>query len=251
LKTEYRRITESHTCSVTDEDYSRLEERIAALKGFSSIEHRSISLYDINRKRFILKQDHHLECLGYTKEDLVDIDDVESYHDKIHSADLPILYDSEIRMYHFLSPIKSVKKKDYKLVYDYRARGKDGGYVRFLHQLALFELDRNFNSWILLVVSDVLATENDGARPRRFLIDMETRKVCLFNEEAGISDRLVTPRESEVLALVAQGLDSAEIAKRLCVSASTVNNHRQNILRKTSTKNVTQATMYLKCIGLL
>lgn len=251
LKEEYRRITESHVCSVTDADYARLEGRIDALKGLAGIENRSISLYDVNRKRFILKQDRHLECLGYSKEDLVDIDDVENYHDKIHRDDLPVLYDSEIKMYRFLNPIKSAKKKDYKLVYDYRVRAKDGGYVRFLHQLALFELDRDFNSWILIVVSDVLATENDGARPRRFLIDTKTSRVCLFGDEAEIRDRLVTEREREVIALVAQGLDSAEIADRLCVSVSTVNNHRQNVLRKTRTKNATQATAYLSYVGLL
>jgi DNA-binding NarL/FixJ family response regulator len=42
----------------------------------------------------------------------------------------------------------------------------------------------------------------------------------------------LTARERQVARLVADGLLAKEIAKRLCVAASTVNNHRSNIARK-------------------
>lgn len=50
-------------------------------------------------------------------------------------------------------------------------------------------------------------------------------------EKAAALERL-TRREREVLALVAEGLDSEEIAERLTLSLATVRNHVQNILSK-------------------
>ncbi|MDE3058353.1 MAG: response regulator transcription factor [Bacteroidota bacterium] len=48
---------------------------------------------------------------------------------------------------------------------------------------------------------------------------------------AGSNLRL-TKREAEVLRLVAQGLTSREIADKLCLSISTINTHRTNLMQK-------------------
>jgi RNA polymerase sigma factor (sigma-70 family) len=42
----------------------------------------------------------------------------------------------------------------------------------------------------------------------------------------------VTPREREVLALIAEGLTNRQIAEQLVVSEHTVHRHVANILRK-------------------
>lgn len=42
----------------------------------------------------------------------------------------------------------------------------------------------------------------------------------------------LTPREQEILTLVAEGLSSPEIAIRLVISSKTVDRHRENIMRK-------------------
>ncbi len=47
----------------------------------------------------------------------------------------------------------------------------------------------------------------------------------------------LSPREQEVLRLVADGLTTAEIADKLFTSKRTVESHRQNIMEKTGTKN--------------
>jgi len=44
--------------------------------------------------------------------------------------------------------------------------------------------------------------------------------------------RDLTPRESEILALLAGGSGTRQIAKRLVISEKTVKTHVQNILRK-------------------
>ena len=42
----------------------------------------------------------------------------------------------------------------------------------------------------------------------------------------------LTPREQEIMRMLAQGLSKTEIADRLCISVKTVENHRSNIMKK-------------------
>ncbi|MBT3321414.1 MAG: response regulator transcription factor [Anaerolineae bacterium] len=61
-------------------------------------------------------------------------------------------------------------------------------------------------------------------------------------EEKEIS--LLTPRENEVLELVAQGLSNKEIAKRLVISVNTVRSHLRFILDKLHMNNRVQAALW-------
>lgn len=63
-------------------------------------------------------------------------------------------------------------------------------------------------------------------------------------------DRL-TPREIEVLQLIATGMSNKEIAGRLDLSEKTVKNHISNILSKLQLFDRTQATLYAIRSGLV
>ena len=58
------------------------------------------------------------------------------------------------------------------------------------------------------------------------------------------SHDLLSKRELEVLKLVCQQMTASEIADKLFISEKTVNGHRNNLLRKTASKNVTGLVMY-------
>ncbi len=60
----------------------------------------------------------------------------------------------------------------------------------------------------------------------------------------------LTPRESEVLSLLAQGLDNAAIAERLVVTKRTVQNHVSTIYSKLGVSSRTQAALYALRHGL-
>jgi LuxR family maltose regulon positive regulatory protein len=61
----------------------------------------------------------------------------------------------------------------------------------------------------------------------------------------------LTPRETEVLGLVATGLSNREIAKRLYVSVGTVKTHMHRILAKLDAPNRTRAVHRARVAGLL
>ena len=54
----------------------------------------------------------------------------------------------------------------------------------------------------------------------------------------------LTPREREVLKLIAEGKSSKEIAQLLFISVPTVNNHRANIMEKLSLNKATDLVKY-------
>lgn len=49
-----------------------------------------------------------------------------------------------------------------------------------------------------------------------------------------------TPRERQIVALLAQGLRTKDIATELCISTDTIESHRHNIIRKTGLKTSPQ-----------
>lgn len=82
---------------------------------------------------------------------------------------------------------------------------------------------------------------------------LEHLKIRLQKEknENGPQAKVLTPREREVLCLVAKGLSTKEIASALYISSSTAKNHIGNVLRKLEGKNRTQAVAFAIKQGLV
>ena len=61
----------------------------------------------------------------------------------------------------------------------------------------------------------------------------------------------ITPRELDVLKLIAEGLSTREMADRLCVSENTVKTHCSRVYDKLGVSRRTQAVQAGKQFGLL
>ncbi|WP_020140560.1 response regulator [Streptomyces sp. 351MFTsu5.1] len=64
-------------------------------------------------------------------------------------------------------------------------------------------------------------------------------------------EQVLTPREEEVLKLVAEGHSSKEIAELLFISIKTVHRHRENLLHKLGMRDRLQLTRYAIRAGLI
>lgn len=73
-----------------------------------------------------------------------------------------------------------------------------------------------------------------------------------FRVNAASVDRLgVTPRELEILGLIAEGLSTREMAERLFVSENTVKTHSSRLFAKLGARRRTQAVQLAKEAGLV
>ncbi|MET0694228.1 MAG: response regulator transcription factor [Propionibacteriaceae bacterium] len=66
-----------------------------------------------------------------------------------------------------------------------------------------------------------------------------------------VRDTVLTPREDEVLKLIAEGHPSRDIAELLTISLKTVERHRANILQKLGMRDRTELTRYAIRAGLI
>jgi len=65
------------------------------------------------------------------------------------------------------------------------------------------------------------------------------------HEEQRVSEQhLLTPREREVIQLVAEGKTTKEIANTLSLSVKTAETHRTNLMRKLDLHSIADLTLY-------
>ncbi|HEX9786313.1 MAG TPA: response regulator transcription factor [Opitutaceae bacterium] len=77
------------------------------------------------------------------------------------------------------------------------------------------------------------------------------RNVVANPSVTSTSRDFLTPREREILQLVAESYSTKEIAHRLSISVKTVDNHRTNLMRKLDLHNVASITRYAMQVGLI
>ncbi len=72
-----------------------------------------------------------------------------------------------------------------------------------------------------------------------------------LNRDGGGPESLLTPREEEIIKLVAEGYSSREIAEMLTISVKTVDRHRANVLSKLGMRDRLELTKYAIRVGLV
>ena len=70
-------------------------------------------------------------------------------------------------------------------------------------------------------------------------------------DEAKLAELAITPRELEILSLIAAGLSTREIAERVFVSENTVKTHSSRVFTKLGARRRTQAVQLAKQYRLL
>lgn len=246
LNTQRLQNKNLHHCEVSDGDYRRIVPKIELLQQLAEVERSVYAVYDMNTGKYLMKSEEQKKLFG--EDSPVDS---EIHYQNIHPDDIEFVLETDNRVFRFYSELPKDEKKDYKLVYDFRVRNTEGVYMRYMHQVMVLEQDASGKAWLILVISNMLSEKTSNMRPQRRMINIKTNKLHLFNDDDSHSHLVLTKRETEVLSLISRGYDSINISDKLNISVNTVNNHRQNILRKTLTENTTQAVLYCKRLGVI
>ncbi|MES0447100.1 MAG: response regulator transcription factor [Desulfobacterales bacterium] len=79
------------------------------------------------------------------------------------------------------------------------------------------------------------------------LIKTPAKETRITNADYGT----LTPREQEVMRLLAEGLSSKEVASKLFISPKTVENHRSNLMNKLDLHSTIELIRYASKLGLI
>lgn len=163
--------------------------------------------------------------------------------ENIHPEDRDRFVNNEKSLIPVLRSIAPDKLPLYKVRYDFRMKDREGNYKHFLHQVITLQADsdgsiiRTFG-----VYTDITYLNSDGNLGLS-LIGLDGEPSYFNIKEDGsytLADNQLSAREREVLAAIAKGRTSAQIAEELGISKSTVDNHRKRVLEKTGAKSTTE-----------
>lgn len=107
--------------------------------------------------------------------------------------------------------------------------------------IAVVEKDFYFTDYVSQVMLRGLQKKRNAVR-----LPLMERETTSFPEPLSI-----TPREEQVLALIAQELTTPEIADKLFVSIRTIETHRKNLMEKVGAKNTAGLVLKAAKLGLL
>ncbi len=250
LQNRMNRLLDSHTPSPELTDYSILNYHMRLLGQLALVENSSMTIYDILQRKYVFVRNRFRELIDYDEKAAAE-EGYAFFFRLMHPDDVLFVLDTSIRSLEHMAGVPHAERKDYKTVFEFRLRNREGKYIRFIQQLVNLELDLAGNMWLILILMDVNPNQQGGKQMLRSTMNMRTGKVIPFTEEKDERQSQLTKRELEILGLLAKGMASKEIAEQLFLSVNTVNNHRQNIIEKMDVSNTSEALSYAMRIGII
>lgn len=186
----------------------------------------------------------------------------EEYLQLLHPDDIVYVMSYVKLVYEFLVTMPRPKKDFIRPCICFRMRQPDSnGYRWVLFQYINWEYAADgMIACILHLITDISHIKKDDQVRLTILDSSESENQLFFSNvpqtgtEAALNNITVCRlggRELDVLRLMAQGLVSKQIALQLNISKNTVDNHRQNLMKKTGTTSSAEAVAYALRNGLL
>lgn len=184
------------------------------------------------------------KVLGYTTDEFT----TEKFLEKIHPDDVAHFVAFEKKVVTFKMNLPADKVMKYKSQYCYRLKKANGTYIPVLQQSVTIQCDDDGAVLRNLVIhTDISTLKPSLTHPTLSFIGLDGEP-SFYNAQDEMTvlqatKPLLSKREQEVLALLAQNKTTTEIAQTLFISPETVGTHRKNIHNKTQTKTVLELVM--------
>lgn len=136
---------------------------------------------------------------------------------------------------------------EYRFIMNYRFRKADGKYIHLQEERVAIADASGMYSYV--VIYKDISVERPFIRVHLQWLKYQNGgyvKVNAYVPTAGESS--FSQREIEVLQLIKEGFSSKQIADTLCISINTVRNHRSNLFKKTSAKNMIELLNYAEAM---
>ena|SRR5690625_1317122 len=236
LQYQYAQLLESIPFIQESLDYSILDKHKPWLEELDRFSNAAISVFDLNRKTHVYISGLYRKRLGLP--DHIH-EGPEGFDQLMHPGDLLIATKSGLHFLKMMMDLNPEKRKDFKLISDFRIRKPEGSWMRMSEQQQILETDPHGNIWLALSTVDVSPNQNFNEPMTCRLVNHRTGEITPFTTENSCNQ--LTRREKEILSLIANGHISKQIADHLNISTHTVNTHRQNIIEKMKVSNTAEA----------
>ena len=149
----------------------------------------------------------------------------------------------------FIYSLPKEERNDYRQIFQFRMLNAKGQYVNVVSRHQVLEKDMDGNAWIVMGIMDISPDQVLTGQVKRTIINRKTGEI--IPPSLIRAERKLTVREKEILLLIARGLLSKEIARKLNISIYTINNHRKNILSKLNVDNMIEAINIARSYGII
>ena len=206
-------------------------------------------ILDYNSKKFIAISENIDNLIGYSASYLLE-NGYDSFLKLLVKEDMLTIVE-KIRPYdvNFLKLIPHEEHGKYIFSQNYRIKTASNSIVT-LYQQNTFILspETGHPHYNIGIVSDISHLKKDTSILHQIgkmtNHDNIHEKEIIYSSIYYPTSDVLTSREIEILKMMAEGMNSKVIAKKLFISESTVINHRKNMLTKSSSKNVAQMIAY-------
>lgn len=167
----------------------------------------------------------------------------------IHPDDIDFVTKAEtVSTNFFYNKIGYKKMLSYKVSYNFRFRLKNGKYTLFNHQSLILSLDDNGGlGKSINIHTRIDHLSNLNTYKISFIgLNGEPSFMNLSLDDDNHEAKEFSKREIDIIKLMSDGLNNNQIANKLFISSLTVKKHRNNILKKSDSKNT--AELIKNCI---
>ena len=253
LFAEYEQLMRLQQFDEASLDYATLDEHKRFLSRLAEVENSAVSVFDMFQQKHVFASWNFTTILGYDEEGIHE--PTNDYFDsKVHPEDMTKMMRNGVYALRFLYSLPLEERRNHKFVCEFRVRNGEGKYIRVIEQQQALALDSKNNIWLSLSVLDISPIQDGLPDVTGRVVNYKTGSVTVLEEPSKKTPeglQSLTPRQTQILELVKEGLLSKEISDRLSISIHTVNTHRQRILEKLSVDNSIEAIRYAAGLGLV
>jgi hypothetical protein len=134
---------------------------------------------------------------------------------------------------------------------NFKVRNPHGGYTDFLIQCYLFYTLVPYKTVFLIKLHTNIDWHKKIKYGYHYYLGDDLSYFRYPDEEMLMKGNIFTGREFEIIKLIASGLSSEEISKKIFISVNTANTHRRNILKKSGKATMSELIYDLMERGVL
>ncbi len=196
-------------------------------------------------KKYIAISGNVEELAGFPANHFLD-SGIDSFLHITDKTDLPICMEKVLPYnLNFLNRIPKKEHGQYIFSHNYRINTKDDKKVMLYQQYTIIVSPKTgLPVYSVGLISDIGHLKKDSTILHQIVKHTHrenvSEKEIVYSTEYYPEFNILSKREVEILHLLAQGLNSREIADKLFISESTVTIHRKSMLEKSNSKNVAQ-----------